>query len=132
VEKVIESIEKQLANQKIQYEKGDQAAWYITVRSLYEQLRTTWERAVEEAVAPVIKRLANKIATPGLAKLTAITLDDCKAMRAAFGRCSPKLHSAAESLNPKLPAPAAIQAEIDVLRKWVGDVKGRQDAVDEI
>jgi AAA domain len=127
VEKVIESIEKQLANQKIQYEKGDQAAWYITVRSLYEQLRTTWERAVEEAVAPVIKRLANKIATPRLAKVTAITLD-CKAMRAAFGRCSSKLHSAAESLNPKVPARAVIQAEIDVLQKWVADVKARQDA----
>jgi energy-coupling factor transporter ATP-binding protein EcfA2 len=132
VDKVIDSIEKQLANQKIQHERGDQAAWYITVRSLYEQLRTTWERAVEEAVAPVIKRLANKVATPGLAKVTAITLDDCKAMRAAFGRCSPKLHSGAESLNPRLPAPDAIQAEIDTLRKWVADLKARQDAVDDI
>src|SRR5450756_2595226 len=49
----------------------------------------------------------------------AIALEDCKTMRAAFGRCSRLLHSASEVLNPPPPAPSAIQAEIDTLRNWV-------------
>ena len=112
---MIESLNTQLANQQIQYERGEQEAWHRTVRSVQEQLRTTWERAVEEAVAPVIKRLANRVNTPGLAKVTATALEDCTVMRAAFGRCLRLLHSAAESLNPKLPRPEVIHA-IDALK----------------
>jgi len=132
VEKVIESMEVQLSNQKIQHERGDQEAWYRTVRALQEQLRTTWERAVEEVVAPVLKRLTNKVDTTGLAKLTTIELNDCQVMRAAFGRCSRLLHSSAESLNPKLPSPALIQTEIDALREWFAAIKQRQDEIEGI
>jgi hypothetical protein len=60
VEKVIESMNAHLENTKIEFERGKQADWYITVRATLVQLRTTWERAVEEALSPVIKRLANK------------------------------------------------------------------------
>ena len=87
VDKVVEAMQKQLQNRRIHYEQGNHEEWYLTVRSLQEQLRTMWERAVEESVTPVIRRLANKVDTKGLAKLTAITLDDCYAMRAAYGRC---------------------------------------------
>lgn len=132
VDKVIESIQKQLDNQKIQHERGEQEAWHQTVESLLVQLRKTWERAVEEAVAPVIKRLANKVSTSGLSKLTAIALEDCKTMRAAFGRCSQLLHSASEFLNPRLPAPNVIQSEIETLRNWVTGIRERQDKIDEI
>lgn len=126
---VIESMQKQLTNQIIQHQRGEQEAWYKTVRSLQEQLRTTWERSVEEAVAPVIKRLANKVDTKGLSKLTAITIEDCEVMRKAYGRCSALLHSSAEVLNPPLPSPTIIQNEIDALRQWVSDIKKRQDKV---
>jgi hypothetical protein len=132
VEKVIESMQVQLSNQKIQHERGDQEAWYRTVRALQEQLRTTWERAVEEVVAPVLKRLTNKVDTTGLAKLTTIELNDCQVMRAAFGRCSRLLHSSAESLNPKLPSPALIQTEIDALREWFAAIKQRQDEIEGV
>jgi hypothetical protein len=79
------------------------------------QLRTTWERAVEEIITPVIRRLVNKVDTKGLPKLTAITLEDCSTMRAAYGRCSELLHSSSEMLNVPLPALAAIESEITAL-----------------
>lgn len=132
VDKVIESMQEQLQNQRIQYEQGDQQAWYLSVRSLQDQLRTTWDRAVEEAVSPVIKRLANKVDTKGLAKLTAIELEDCRVMRKAYGRCSELLHSSSEALNKPLPAPKVIEAEIEALRQWVTDIKQRQEKVDRI
>jgi energy-coupling factor transporter ATP-binding protein EcfA2 len=127
--KVINGMQHRLDHEKVHYERGDQAAWETTVRSLQEQLRTTWERAVEEAVGPVLKRLGNKVATGGLAKLTAITLDDCRSMRDAFGRCSALLHSEAASLNKPLPAPDKVQAEITALGEWVDSIHRRQDAI---
>lgn len=128
-DKVVEGIQKQLDNQAIHFQQGNQQAWYLTVRSLQEQLRTTWERAVEDAVAPVIKRLANKVDTKGLSKLTAITVDDCKVMREAYGRCSNLLHSSSEALNKPLPPPEKVQTEINALRDWITDLKGRQAKV---
>jgi energy-coupling factor transporter ATP-binding protein EcfA2 len=132
VDRVIESIQKHLNNKTFEHAQGQRDAWYLTVRSLQEQLRTTWERAVEEAVAPVLKRLSNKVNTLGLAKLTAITAEDCKAMRAAYARCSKLLHSSPEVLNPPLPKPDAVQAEIDALRDWVAGLKARQAQIGEI
>ena len=132
VEQVIGSIQTQLDNQKIQYERGDQRAWHITVRSLSEQLRTTWERAVEETLAPVLKRLANKVDTKGLSKLTVIAMADCETMRAAYGRCSKLAHSSSEALNSPLPKPDAIQDEIDAIRNWFSDIRKRQDQIDSL
>jgi hypothetical protein len=129
VEKVIEGMNKYLYDRKIHYERGKQEEWYLTVKSLQEQLRTTWERAVENALSPVIKRLANKVDTKGLPKLTVLTIEDCKVMREAYGRCSALLHSTSEALNKPLPAPAVIEAEITALNKWVNDIQQRQDKV---
>lgn len=125
--KVIEAIQKQLENQSIHYQQGRQAEWYTTVRSLQEQLRAAWERAVEESVAPVTKRLAHKVHTDGLVKMTVITVDDCRIMRDGFERCSQLLHSEAQELNSPLPKPDVIQAEIDALRQWVEDLRKRQE-----
>ena len=46
-------------------------------KSFQDQLRTVWERAVEEVVGPVIRRLSRKVDTSGLIKLTIITAADC-------------------------------------------------------
>lgn len=127
--KVIGAMQSRLDNEKVHHERGDQAAWETTVRGLQEQLRTTWERAVEEAVSPVLRRLGNKVSTGGLAKMTAISLADCQTMRDAFGRCSALLHSEAASLNKPLPAPDKVQAEITALKDWVDSIDQRQAAI---
>jgi hypothetical protein len=123
-------MQKQLDNEKFLHEKGDNAGWEKTVDALQKRLRSTWERAVEEAVGHVIKRLSNKVDTKGLSKVTALTMDDCIEMRNAYGRCSILLHSSADTLNPPLPKPQAVQDEITALRKWVEDIKERQNKID--
>lgn len=127
--KVIETMQNRLDAEKNLLERGEQE---ITVRSLQEQLRTTWERAVEEVVSPVFKRLSNEVKTAGLAKMTVITLADCKAMRAAFGRCSALLHSEAAALNTPLPGPDRIQAEITALLDWVNALQQRQNGIRQV
>ena len=130
IEKVIESMQKQLENEKIFYENGDHDKWERTVDTLQKRLRLTWERAVEEAVGPVIKRLSNKVETKGLAKVTTLTMDDCTEMRRAYGRCSTLLHSSADTLNQPPPKPEAVQNEITALQGWVQDIKQRQGKID--
>ncbi|MDD3029376.1 MAG: AAA family ATPase [Alphaproteobacteria bacterium] len=130
LDKVIEGMRKHLANVKIHHERGDQAKWQREVTSFQDQLRTTWERSVEEALSPVIKRLSRKVETAGLMKLTIIEPEDCKTMREAFGRCSMLLHSQPGELNPRLPSPATIESEINTLSQWISDIRDRQDKVD--
>lgn len=127
LDKVVEGMKAHLANVKIHHERGDQAKWLREVTSFQDQLRTTWERAVEEVVGPVIRRLSRKVDTTGLIKLTVLTGGDCTLMREAFGRCSALLHSQPGEINPRLPAPTIIQAEIDALERWIVDIRSRQE-----
>jgi energy-coupling factor transporter ATP-binding protein EcfA2 len=127
IDKVIDGMKAHLANVKIHHERGDQAKWLREVTSFQDQLRTTWERAVEEVVGPVIRRLSRKVDTTGLIKLTVLTDTDCTAMREAFGRCSALLHSQPGEMNPRLPAPSVIKTEIDALEKWIADIRSRQE-----
>ena len=88
-----------------------------------------WERAVEEVVGPVIRRLSRKVDTTGLIKLTVLTDDDCATMRESFGRCSALLHSQPGEINPRLPASSIIQQEIEALERWIVNIRTRQESV---
>lgn len=79
IDKVIDGMKTHLGNVKVHYERGDQAKWLREVTSFQDQLRTTWERAVEDVVGPVIRRLSRKVDTTGLIKLTVLTDADCTA-----------------------------------------------------
>ena len=130
LERVIDGMQRQLDNQRVHYEAGDQERWERTIDLLQKRLRSSWERAVEEAVGPVIRRLSNKVETKGLAKLTTLTMEDCRKMRQGYGRCSTLLHSSADALNPPPPGPETVQREITELREWVADIKQRQGKVE--
>ena len=126
---VIDAMQRRLDNERIKHDRGEQAEWETTVRSLQEQLRTSWERAVEDAVGPVLRRLSNKVSTDGLVKMTAITVADCEDVRDSFGRCSALLHSEARGLNTPLPTPEKVQAEITALKTWVESMAAKQKAI---
>ncbi len=122
------SLTRQLANERLHFDQGNQDAWRETVKKIAGTLRDTWEIAVEDVVGYVIRRLSNEVKTVGLVKMTAITVPDCEVMRDGFGRCSELLHSAAAALNRPLPRPEALSAEIDSLSRWADDLRQRQDA----
>ncbi|CAP44981.1 AAA family ATPase [Bordetella petrii] len=128
VNDIAASLTRQLENERFHFEQGDPDEWRKTVKSIGSSLRDTWEIAVEEAVAHVIRRLSNKVETPGLVKLTAITVADCEAMRDSYGRCSELLHSAARDLNRPLPRPETLSTEIAALAAWAQDLRDRQNA----
>ncbi|TXH19930.1 MAG: hypothetical protein E6R00_01085 [Gammaproteobacteria bacterium] len=128
VSDITTSLTNQLAGERYHFEQGNHDEWRKSVKSIAATLRDTWEIAVEEAVGHVIRRLSNEVKTPGLVKLTAITVPDCEAMRDGFGRCSELLHSAAAALNRPLPRPEALTAEIDALAAWADSLRQRQSA----
>jgi energy-coupling factor transporter ATP-binding protein EcfA2 len=129
VESVMAAIEGDVKNKSIQWSTGKQAEWRNTARATLEQLRETWERAVEEFIGPVFKRLSTKVDTKNLRKLTVLEIADCDAMREGFQACSELLHSVGESLNPKLPSPEDLQREIEKLKLWYADIRKRQDRI---
>jgi ABC-type transport system involved in cytochrome c biogenesis ATPase subunit len=126
LDRVIDGMRTHLANVQGHHARGDQAAWHREVVSFQDQLRTAWERAVEDIVGPVVRRLSRKVDTGGLIKLSVVTEADCVAMREAFGRCSMLLHSQPGEINPALPTPAAVDAEITALADWVAGLRARQ------
>lgn len=126
LDRVVDGMRSHLANVRGHHARGDQAAWQWEVVSFQDQLRTAWERAVEDVVGPVVRRLSRKIDTGGLIKLTVVTEADCSAMREAFGRCSMLLHSQPGEINPPLPTPAAVEAEITALADWIAGLRARQ------
>lgn len=73
------------------------------------------ERAVEDAVSLVVKRLTQKVQTDGMIKLTILREADYAAMREACGRCSKMLHSQPGEINPQLPSPENIECEFEAL-----------------
>lgn len=128
VSDITTSLRNQLAGERYHFEQGNLDEWRKSVKSIAATLRDTWEIAVEEAVGHVIRRLSNEVKTPGLVKLTAITVADCEAMRDGFGRCSELLHSASAALNRPLPRSEALMAEIDALAAWADGLRQRQSA----
>src|SRR5690606_29520095 len=81
VSDITASLRNQLAGERYHFEQGNEDEWRRSVKSIAAALRDTWEIAVEEVVGHVIRRLSNEVKTPGLVKLTAITVPDCEIMR---------------------------------------------------
>ena len=127
VEKVATKMRANLQGVKIHHDRGNTDEWRKEVRSFAEQLREAWERAVEEAVSPVIKRLAHKVKTDNLIRLTVLEAQDCHTMRDAYSRCSQFLHSQPGEINPRLPTPQDIENEIAALEAWGASIKDRQE-----
>jgi ABC-type cobalamin/Fe3+-siderophores transport system ATPase subunit len=118
VSDVLQSIENDLENRTALFDLGREHEWRIAVRTFQEQLRECWERAVEDFVSPVCRRMSPKIDTRGLEKLTRLSDTDCRQMRSGFSRCSELLHSSPDVINPPLPSPDRIRAEIHQIREW--------------
>ena len=126
----ISTIRNHLGNTRIQYEQDpDGITWLTTARGLIDNLRQTWETAVEDAISPVLKTFSSKVNTKGFAQLTAITLEDAETMRTHYGQCSVMLHKTSEEINPAAPSPEEIEAETDALNTWVQSVMARQQSI---
>jgi ABC-type cobalamin/Fe3+-siderophores transport system ATPase subunit len=126
----LKAMRAHLANTRIQYAQDpDGTTWLITARGLIDSLRQTWEAAVEDAIAPVLRTFSSKVDTKGFAKLSAITQSDAETMRKHYGQCSVLLHKISDSMNPSAPKPEIIDEELNALETWLTTVMDRQSKI---
>ena len=129
VSDAIQSLENDLSNKRFLYENGNHSEWISSVNSYQTELRMLWERAVEEAVSPVVKRFRNKVETGDLIKLTIITEQDCNDMREGYKKYSQLLHTQGDDLTPKTPHPDKVAEEIERIKNWVNSIFERQKQI---
>jgi energy-coupling factor transporter ATP-binding protein EcfA2 len=113
------------------YTSGRLVQWNGHANSFSIQLRKCWERAVAEALSPVVERFSASIETKNIWKIAALEVSDCLDMRRAYKRCSELNHEKCADLNRNDPAPADYYGELDALEKWILEVRRKQnDAFD--
>lgn len=126
VDKAIKGMRNHLNNVIHHYQEEDHLKWEVAASGLQTQLRITWERAVADAVSPVVERFEPNVNTGGLAKVAALDPDDCRIVRQAYGRISKLVHSSPDAVNPTVASPDKVQEEIEALENWVTDLTERQ------
>ncbi len=123
---VLGGLREHLCNVERHHAGGDQDRWEHEVGGFRVALRKAWERAVEEALSPVVKRLRRKVDTDRLAEVTVLEEADHDVMRVAYARCSETQHSQPLDIRRTPPAPADMRREIDDIAGWIASVRARQ------
>ena len=128
IEDAVAGIGRDLQNKRYLFDTGS-PAWADEVTRFGGVVRKLWERAVEEAVSPVLTRWSANIDTKGFIRLTALTKIDHETMRAAYGLCSVWEHYQPAAGNIPQPTADQIAEEIAKLATWIANVRTRQEAV---
>jgi len=105
------------------------AAYEPLAHDIYDLLRGTWERAVEEVLLNgAVMRFQRGIHTQQLRKLNDITPDDYDSIDEGMTKASRfiRSHDLAPAVNEPVPAPDELRDDIEKLDGWVGEVRKRR------
>jgi energy-coupling factor transporter ATP-binding protein EcfA2 len=107
---------------------GDQAGYRLLARDLYNDLRMTWERGVEEVLFhEVVLRFRKGVETNRLKKVT-VEPEDVAAITSGMSKCSNYTgHDGAQEANVAPPSPEEMQADINALEAWRKSVLVRRE-----
>ncbi len=108
------------------YQNGRIVQWNSQTNSFSIRLRKCWERAVAEALSPVVERFNASVDTKNVWKIAALEISDCVTMRQAYKRCSELNHEKCAEQNRNDPTPNDYYQEIAVLEQWIKDVRKKQ------
>ena len=104
----IDKLEKVARDAKRLFEAHDDDGYKVAVASLYNRLRATWERALEDIVfANVIMRHRDYINTKDLKRVTALEGSDVQIFQNAFKKCCDFVdaHDPSRGHDPEPPEP---------------------------
>jgi len=103
--------------------QNDRTAYNKEAAGLYNRLRMTWERLVEERLfREVIRRYSPAVQTKRLSEVS-VGDDDYRIVDSAMTECSKWAHDAPTSVNPNLPDP-------DTIAQAIGSLEGYADQLD--
>src|SRR6266849_59383 len=107
--------------------KGDRAAYEQKAEWIYERLRQSWERAVEEVLLnEVVVRFGDGVSTQRLKALTDITDADVQCVDTEMTYCSSFVHDESGAVNAGIPVPPVVEADIKRLDDWVTALRKRR------
>ena len=106
--------------------KMDRPRYETDVRTFYDRLRTTWERAVEEVLFNgAIRRFGKEVQTQRLRNLHRLTEQHLIDLEAGMTRTSDWIqgHDHAADLALPVPEPHETEVDLDTLDRWVREVR---------
>ncbi|MBP5988642.1 MAG: AAA family ATPase [Piscinibacter sp.] len=129
VEDRIDRLEKAARAAKACYDNNQEAEYETEAARIYDQLRASWERGLEEvAFSHVVMRHRDYINTKDLKKVSVLTDADCDAYAAGFKKCCDVVdaHDPSSGRNAAPPAPTELFQDIQALKDWTASLRDRQ------
>lgn len=127
----IDTLEKALTQAKKHYDNEEEEEYKDKCIKIYNQLRATWERAIEDiAFSRVVLRFRDYINTKDLMKASLLTEEDCSKIKAGFKKCCDitEAHDPSSARNDAVPTPTDLKQDIGDLKEWADDLIKRQAA----
>ena len=128
----IDKLEKAAREARKLYDANDEEGYRDTAVKIYDRLRATWERGLEDvAFAGVIHRHRDYIDTKNLKRVTVIEGADVETFRKNFKKCSDlvEAHDPSRARDGAVPPPDDILADIKILADWAESIRARQNAL---
>ena len=132
VEDRIDKLEKAARAAKPLYDNNQEAEYEAAAAHIYDQLRASWERGLEEvAFSHVVMRHRDYINTKDLKKVSVLTDADCNEYAAGFKKCCDVVdaHDPSGGRNAAPPPPADLFQDIQALKDWTASLRDRQKKV---
>ena len=128
----IDKLGKKALKARKVFDNDDEQEYETVAASIYDYLRATWERALEDvAFFRVVQRHRDYIETKHLKKVTVLTEADCNIFQANFKKCCGVIdaHDQSRTRNAGTPTPDEMLTDIQALGDWVSDLGLRQKSV---
>lgn len=127
VNKRLGVLRNELQNAAAVLRKGDRPTYEQKAEWIYERLRLSWERAVEELLLnEVVVRFSDGVSTQRLKALTDITQADVQLVDTEMSYCSSFVHDESGAVNAGIPDPPLVEADIKRLDDWVAALGKRR------
>lgn len=128
----IDKLEKFARNAKELFNAQDDEGYKLAAASIYNKLRATWERALEDIVfANVIMRHRDYVNTKDLIRVTALEETDVDIFQRGFKKCCNFVdaHDPSRGHDPEPPEPDEMQRDIQTLKDWSEALRAKMNAV---
>ncbi len=125
----VDKLEKEVREAKPFYDAHDEAEYRSRAFKIYNGLRSTWERAIEDvAFNGVVVRHRDYVNTKHLRKATALTEQDCDGFDSGFKKCCDQTdaHDPSRARNDEPPAPDEILKDVRTVLDWTNAIRDRQ------
>jgi energy-coupling factor transporter ATP-binding protein EcfA2 len=128
----IDKLEKDARAARALYDANDEEGYREAAVSVYNRLRASWERGLEDVVfGGVILRHRDYLDTKHLKKVTAVEPADVDVYRNNFKKCSDLVdaHDPSRGRDGAIPSPDEIMADIKSLSDWADALRAKQNAI---